>query len=88
MQKLQLVEQERESNAAKREAPATEFVLTPTAPQQDLEVLAPISEIFELLIVEPEEHNGKTSFVVSVPSKAVGARLRATIDHFTTTMRL
>ncbi|MCP4478820.1 MAG: hypothetical protein GY818_12085, partial [Planctomycetaceae bacterium] len=86
MQRLQLVEQEHETNAAQREAPAAEFVLTPTAPQQDLEVLAPVSEIYELLIIEPEELNGKPNFIVTVPSKAVGARLRAIIDHFTSTM--
>ncbi len=38
MHKLQLVEQERETNAVRQDAPAVEFVLTPTAPQQDLEV--------------------------------------------------
>ena len=88
MRKLQLVEQERETNAARQDAPTLEFALTPTAPHEDTEVLAPVNEISELLTVEPEEPDGKAPFVVSVPSNAVGARLRATIDHYTVTMRL
>ncbi len=88
MRKLQLVEQERETNAARQDAPTQEYVLTPTAPQEDKEVLAPVNNIFELLIVEPDGPEEKGPFVVSVPSNAVGARLRATIDQYTVTMRL
>ncbi len=88
MRKLQLVEQERETNAARRDAPTQEYALTPTAPQEDKEVLAPVNDIFELLIVEPDGPEEKGPFIVSVPSNAVGARLRATIDQYTVTMRM
>ncbi len=88
MQKLQLVEQEREINAARQEAPTREYALTPTANLKDEEVLAPVNDVFELLIVEPEGSDKQGPFVVSVPSNAVGARLRATIDQYTATIRM
>ena len=88
MQMLQLVEQERETNTARQEAPTREFALTPTANCQDEEVLAPVSDVFELLIVEPEGSEKQGPFVVSVPSSAVGARLRATINKYTMTIRM
>ena len=81
MQRLQFVEQERETNTARQEAPTREFALTPTANCQDEEVLAPVSDVFELLIIEPGESEKQGHFMISVPSSAVGARLRATINQ-------
>ena len=88
MQRLQLVEQERETNAARQEAPTREYALTPTASLQDEEVLAPVSDVFELLIIEPEGSEKQGHFMISVPSSAVGARLRATINQYTMTIRM
>ena len=73
MQKLQLVEQEREMNAARQEAPTREYALTPTANLKDEEVFAPVNDVFELLIVEPEGSEKQGPFIVSVghcPSRA------------------
>ena len=71
---------------AKQEAPTQEYALTPNC--QDEEVLAPVSDVFELLIVEPEGSEKQGPFMISVPSNAVGARLRATIDQYTATIRM
>ena len=51
------------------------------------EALAPVSEVFQLLIVEPES-NQKGTFFVSVPMGAVGPRLRATINRHTDTIHM
>ena len=52
MQRLEFLEKERETqftNAARQSAPPQEFALTPKC--QEEEILAPVSEVFELLII-------------------------------------
>ncbi len=51
------------------------------------EALAPVSEVFQLLVVEPES-NQKGTFFVSAPMDAVGARLRAAINRHTDTIHM
>ncbi len=88
MQRLEFLESERESqsrNAAKQNVPPQEFAMTPK--RQEEEIIAPVSEVFELLIVEPEASQ-KDPFMVSVPMNAVGARLRAIINRHTETIHM
>ncbi len=58
-----------------------------TPEHQEDEVPAPVSDVFELLIVEPES-NQRDSFIASVPVTAVGARLRAAINRITDTIHM
>jgi hypothetical protein len=88
MQRLLFLAKERGThftNAAKQSAPPQEFALTPN--RQDEEILAPVREVFELLIIEPAESE-EDPFMVSVPMSAVGARLRAAINQHTATIHM
>ncbi len=88
MQRLELLESERETqhgNAAKQNAQPQEFAMTPKC--QEEEIRAPVNEVFQLLIVEPEA-SPKDPFMVSVPMNAVGARLRAIINRHGETIHM
>ncbi len=59
-----------------------------TPNRQDEEILAPVGDVFELLIVEPEGSEKEGPFMISVPSNAVGARLCASINQYTMAIQM
>ena len=94
VQRFEHLERERETSkdeaarhCTRNTAHAAPHEYAPTPENKEEEVLAPVSEVFELLIVEPETAQ-KEYFVISVPMNAVGARLRATINRNTDTIHM